>query len=130
MEIEVFAPRSSDAAEARRASDRPNILWIVADDLSPALGAYGDAFATTPHLDRFAKESVKYTHAFATSPVCSPSRACLINGLYDRRVAAGVPRAEAHNDTFTLMCGLLLVGLVANLLVRPVHSKHYLVETS
>ncbi|NIP93219.1 MAG: sulfatase-like hydrolase/transferase, partial [Akkermansiaceae bacterium] len=35
----------------------------------------------TPHLDRFAKESVRYTRAFAASPVCSPSRACLITGI-------------------------------------------------
>jgi len=62
--------------------ERPSILWIVADDFSPALGCYGDPFATTPHLDRFAKESVLYTHAFATAPACSPARATLINGVY------------------------------------------------
>ncbi|NIP98091.1 MAG: sulfatase-like hydrolase/transferase, partial [Akkermansiaceae bacterium] len=49
----------------------PNILWITAEDMSPYLGCYGDTFATTPHLDRFAKESVRYTQAFAASPVCS-----------------------------------------------------------
>ncbi|KAA5547295.1 sulfatase [Roseiconus nitratireducens] len=61
-------------------SDQPNILWITAEDLSPVLGCYGDAFATTPHLDAFATQSTRYSHAFATAPVCSPSRACLING--------------------------------------------------
>ena len=59
----------------------PNILWITAEDMSPYLGCYGDEFATTPHLDRFAKESVRYTRAFAAAPVCSPSRACLITGV-------------------------------------------------
>ena len=59
----------------------PNILWITAEDMSPYLGCYGDKFATTPHLDRFAKESVRYTRAFAAAPVCSPSRACLITGV-------------------------------------------------
>ena len=59
----------------------PNILWITAEDMSPYLGCYGDAFANTPNLDKFAKESVRYTRAFAAAPVCSPSRACLITGM-------------------------------------------------
>ena len=63
-------------------SDRPNILWITAEDLSPALGCYGDAYATTPHLNRLAGRSVRYTNAFATAPICSPSRSCLINGVF------------------------------------------------
>ena len=61
---------------------RPNIRWITAEDMSPTLGCYGDAFAVTPHLDKLAEESVRYTHAFASAPVCSPSRSCLITGCY------------------------------------------------
>ena len=53
-------------------AEQPNILWITAEDMSPNLGCYGDAYATTPHIDGFARESVRYTHAFATAPVCSP----------------------------------------------------------
>ncbi|MDA7875133.1 sulfatase-like hydrolase/transferase [bacterium] len=64
------------------AAQRPNILWIVAEDMSPTLGCYGDAFAITPHIDQLSDEGVLYLNAFATAPVCSPSRSCLINGLY------------------------------------------------
>ena len=64
------------------ATQRPNILWIVAEDMSPTLGCYGDAFAITPHIDQLSDEGVLYLNAFATAPVCSPSRSCLINGLY------------------------------------------------
>ncbi|MEQ9411156.1 MAG: sulfatase [Fuerstiella sp.] len=64
------------------AADRPNILWITAEDMSPALGCYGDSWAVTPHIDRLAAESVKYSHAFATAPVCSPARSTLITGCY------------------------------------------------
>ena len=64
------------------AAQRPNILWIVAEDMSPTLGCYGDAFAITPHIDQLGDEAVLYSNAFATAPVCSPSRSCLINGLY------------------------------------------------
>ena len=65
-----------------RASERPNILRITAEDMSPGLGCYGDGFAITPHIDQLADEGVLYSNAFATAPVCSPSRSCLINGLY------------------------------------------------
>lgn len=64
------------------AKDRPNMLWITAEDMSATLGCYGDTYARTPHIDRFAKQSVRYTRAFATAPVCSPSRSCLITGCY------------------------------------------------
>jgi uncharacterized sulfatase len=64
------------------AADRPNLLWITAEDMSPNLGCYGDPFARTPHLDAFARQAVRYTRAFATAPVCAPARACLITGVY------------------------------------------------
>ena len=67
--------------DSARAADRPNVLWITAEDMSPTLGCYGDTFATSPNIDALAKASVLYTNAFASAPVCSPSRACLINGL-------------------------------------------------
>ena len=62
--------------------DRPNILWITAEDMSPVLGCYGDPDANTPNIDALAKQSVRYTNAFASAPVCSPSRSCLIQGCY------------------------------------------------
>jgi N-sulfoglucosamine sulfohydrolase len=64
------------------AADRPNILWLTVEDMSPNLGCYGDANARTPNIDALAKRSVRYTHAFANAPVCSPARNCLITGMY------------------------------------------------
>jgi N-sulfoglucosamine sulfohydrolase len=64
------------------AADRPNILWITAEDMSPTLGCYGDQYATTPRIDNLSTQSVRYTRAFASAPVCSPSRSCLITGCY------------------------------------------------
>ncbi len=64
------------------AQDRPNILWIVSEDNTILLGSYGDQFATTPNLDRFATESIRYKNAFSTAPVCAPSRNTLITGMY------------------------------------------------
>jgi arylsulfatase A-like enzyme len=63
------------------AQDRPNVLWITAEDMSPTLGCYGDKDAISPNIDRLSEKSLVYTRAFSTAPVCSPSRSCLINGL-------------------------------------------------
>ncbi len=64
------------------AGAKPNILWITAEDTSPDLGCYGNAYASTPNLDRFAQQGVRYTHAFATIGVCAPARSTLITGMY------------------------------------------------
>jgi hypothetical protein len=91
---------------------------------------YGGGFATIPAYlrDLFGTYQVGAIHgrlitAWSMAAVIGPG---LINGLFDRRVAAGVARAEAYNGTFLLMCGLLGAGFVANLLVRPVHPKYHL----
>lgn len=67
---------------------RPNIVWISNEDMSPRLGAYGDALARTPVLDRFARESSRYSNAFTTAPVCAPSRAAIITGMYQTAIGA------------------------------------------
>lgn len=75
----------------------PNILWIVFEDISPNLGAYGDEYAATPNLDRFARESVRFTRAFSNSGVCAPARSTLITGMYPPAIgthhmrSSGVP---------------------------------------
>jgi len=61
----------------------PNILVILADDLGWAdLSVYGSSFYETPNLDQLAKNGIKFTNAYATSPVCSPTRASLMTGKY------------------------------------------------
>lgn len=76
------------------AQTRPNILWLTTEDMSPNLGAYGDTQAYTPRLDALAKESVRYTRAFSTAPVCSPSRSCLITGMYATSLGTQRLRSE------------------------------------
>jgi hypothetical protein len=48
----------------------------------------------------------------------------LLNSLYDSRVASGIPKQLAYNDTFHLLCGFLAVGFIANLLVKPLDSQN------
>jgi uncharacterized sulfatase len=62
------------------ATPPPNIVWIIADDMSPDTAAYGVRDVKTPHLDRLAAEGRRYTRAYATAPVCSSSRSAFILG--------------------------------------------------
>lgn len=64
------------------AQDRPNILWISWEDVSPNFGCYGDEYAITPTIDQLAAEGVRYTQAFSHSGVCAPSRGGIITGMY------------------------------------------------
>ena len=63
-------------------TSRPNVLLIVSEDNGPELGCYGDPYVRTPNLDRLADEGVRFERAFVPYPVCSPSRACFLTGLY------------------------------------------------
>src|SRR5688572_16508816 len=70
------------------AADRPNILWITFEDSASHMGAYGDKLAVTPNFDRFAKTAVRFTHAFAYTGVCAPSRSTLATGVYPTRLGS------------------------------------------
>lgn len=82
-------------AGALKAADRPNILWISAEDISPHLGCYGDANAITPHLDKLATEGMRYTHAFTTAGVCAPCRSGIITGMYQTTLGTHHMRCKA-----------------------------------
>ena len=60
----------------------PNYVWIIADDMSPDIAAYGLKQVVTPNLDRLAAEGRRYTRAYSTAPVCSSSRSAFILGCY------------------------------------------------
>ena len=79
---------------AAYAKSQPNILWITAEDMSCNLGCYGDDFATTPVLDQLARQSVRFSRAFATAPVCSPARSCLITGVYATSLGTQTPARQ------------------------------------
>lgn len=67
---------------------RPNILWLVCEDMSPHLGVYGEKVAKTPVLDQLAKEGQKFNQVFSTAGVCAPSRAALMTGCYQTSIGA------------------------------------------
>lgn len=82
------------------AAERPNILWLSAEDISPHLGCFGDPHAITPHLDRLATEGVRYKRAFTTAGVCAPCRSGIITGMYQTTLGTHHMRCRAKLPSF------------------------------
>ena len=82
---------STKTPSRRKRPSQPNFVFILADDLGYAdLGCFGGRDAAfgpvSPHLDRMAREGLQFTHGYANSPVCSPTRFALITGRYQYRL--------------------------------------------
>ena len=84
------------AAKSAILPERPNILFVVFEDMSPRIRAYGDSVATTPVLDAFAAESVRYTRVFTTAGVCAPSRSALITGVHQQTLGTQYMRTRSE----------------------------------
>ncbi|MET9568775.1 sulfatase-like hydrolase/transferase [Streptomyces virginiae] len=91
-------------ASRSRPSRRPNILFILGDDLGWAdLSAYGSPHIETPNLDRLARQGVRFTDAYSGSATCSPTRFSLYTGRYPARTRGGL--AEPIADERALRRG-------------------------
>lgn len=82
------------------AAPLPNVLWITAEDINPHLGCYGDAYAQTPNLDRFATQALRFSRAWSSAPVCAPARTALITGLWPPSLGAEPMRSEVAPPAF------------------------------
>jgi arylsulfatase A-like enzyme len=88
LALAVFLGATPVWAQAR--ASRPNIIFIMSDDhASQAISAYGSRVNETPHIDRLAREGVRFDRAFVTNSICTPSRAVMLTGQYSHR--NGVP---------------------------------------
>ncbi|MEU9114917.1 sulfatase-like hydrolase/transferase [Streptomyces sp. NPDC048483] len=97
-EVPGFAERPFHATPGRR-SRRPNILFILGDDLGWAdLSSYGSPDIRTPHLDRLARQGVRFTQAYAGSATCSPTRFSLYTGRYPGRTEGGLAEPIADKS--------------------------------
>ncbi len=83
------------AFKVNAVENRPNIIWISCEDISPHLGCYGDPHAITPRLDALAKEGVRYTHAYTSAGVCAPCRSGIITGMYQNSIGTHHMRCDA-----------------------------------
>src|SRR6266487_4556951 len=75
----------------RQGASRPNVLFILADDLGYGdLSCYGRPDYQTPVLDAFARQGIKFMSAYAAAPVCTPTRCAFVTGRYPQRLAVGL----------------------------------------
>ncbi|HEY0291407.1 MAG TPA: OFA family MFS transporter [Hansschlegelia sp.] len=106
------------------------LLFVLA--FCVIISMYGGGFSTVPAYlaDMFGTRMVGAIHgrlltAWATAGILGP---VLVNYLREHQLAAGLPNAEAYNQTMYILAGLLVVGLICNLLVRPVAARHHMAE--
>ena len=86
---------NAGAAFAATAPSKPNVLFILADDLGAHdVGCFGSTFHETPNIDRLASRGVKFTQAYAASPLCSPTRSSILAGVYPAR--SGITTPSCH----------------------------------
>lgn len=78
--------------------ERPNILWLVTEDMGPYLPAFGDSTIVTPNLSRLADEGVIYPNLYSVSGVCAPSRAAIATGMYPSGIGANHMRVNSYTD--------------------------------
>ncbi len=78
----------SEQASGPKLPQKPNILWLVAEDLSAIIPPFGDNTVATPNLTRLADEGIRYTQVYSSSGVCAPSRAAIATGMYQNRIGA------------------------------------------
>lgn len=83
--------------------NRPNIIWLMAEDIGPDIECFGMQAVKTPNLNKLAEKGVKYTHCFCTNPISSPSRSAMMTGVHQSKINAqhhrsnrNIPLAEPY----------------------------------
>tara|TARA_R110002073_G_scaffold55697_3_gene142394 strand:- start:31598 stop:33343 length:1746 start_codon:yes stop_codon:yes gene_type:complete len=84
--------------ESKELPKRPNILWLVTEDMGAYIPPFGDNTVATPNLSRLADEGVIYPNLYSTSGVCAPSRAAIATGMYPSSIGANHMRTTSYNE--------------------------------
>lgn len=97
------------AASGTWSAERPNIVWIVAEDMSAHFGCYGATDIRTPNVDQLAAEGVRFSRAYVTAPICSTARSALITGMYQSSIGCHHHRSGRGTVKITLPDGVVPV---------------------
>lgn len=97
--LALAAPHASPAVAEQA---RPNIVWIIVDDMSANFSCYGETAIDTPHVDALAARGVRFTNAYVTAPVCSTCRSAFITGMYQTSIGAHHHRSGRGEKKITL----------------------------
>jgi arylsulfatase A-like enzyme len=93
-------------AELHASDTKPNILWIIMDDVGAELPCYGEKKIQTPNMDRLVREGTRFERAFLTASVCSPSRSAMITGMYQTTIGAHHHRSGRGTEKIHLPTGV------------------------
>ncbi len=107
----------SESEKAPKKIKQPNILWLVAEDLSAIIPPFGDSTVQTPNLSRLAAEGVRYPNVFSPAGVCAPSRAAICTGMYPTSIGAHNMRTQ-YNRGIMDQLGMQLYEVVPPAEVR------------
>lgn len=88
---------------------RPNIVWILVDDMSPHFSCYGETTIRTPNVDALASQGTRFARAFVTAPICSISRSALLTGCYQTSINCQNHRSGSAKFPITLPAGMKTV---------------------
>jgi len=105
----VYGVLGHSLALAKTLKARPNILWIVVEDMSCDFGYQGQKLVNTPNVDRLAKEGTVFSNAYVTGLVCSPSRSAMITGMYQTAIGAHNHRSSRGTVKHTLPSHIKLI---------------------
>jgi arylsulfatase A-like enzyme len=103
----ILAPAGDDCRGQQSAASvrRPNIVWLIGENLGHDLGCYGAQQVHTPSLDALARQGMRYTQVFATNPACAPSRSAFFTGWYQTTTDTHHMRSHREDD-FRLPAGI------------------------
>jgi N-sulfoglucosamine sulfohydrolase len=128
---------AAGSLQGASAEGLPNIVWLIADDVSPDLGAYGNTVVRTPNLDRLAADGMRLDKVFAQFASCSPSRASFFSGRYPGSMDAGdmkiplddgialLPTMLRPQGYYSFNAGKLHIGGYESRAPRPGMLLHY-----
>ncbi|WKN42920.1 sulfatase family protein [Tunicatimonas pelagia] len=97
--IQSCSNPSEQASEDSTLTEKPNIVWIMLEDWGYQLSCYGEPGISTPNVDKLAAAGIRYTNAFATAPVCSPSRSAMMTGFHQNYIRANQHRTNGSGFT-------------------------------
>ena len=103
------AVHGEEQSESRDVDTRPNIVWIIPDDMSANFSCYGETAIETPNVDRLAQRGIKFTNAYVTAPVCSTCRSAFITGMYQTSIGAHHHRSGRGTEKIELPQNVTLV---------------------
>jgi len=84
----VFAFTSCSQRQTQQEKQKPNIIWLMAEDISLDLECYGMKAVKTPNLNKLAEDGIRFDNCFVTNPICSPSRSAMLTGVHQVKINA------------------------------------------